>query len=379
MPQSRISYNVNGANVPNLDILTGHLDKLQPRWLLIMDNIQLGWDLADRYKNTNVILRNWSLTGGDENVYSRLSPEQWLAARQNEAQHGVWLYTANEAGVNPAWDVALMNLVVSRGLKQIKLVLANPSVGTPADISFWTQPVMKEWFRLLHEHRDQFVLGLHEYFAGIAPSGFVGGYPDGSWKDGRTNLHANYENRANWPANASLNGMNWHCGRLQVVNAAAKDFGYMAPRIVITEHGADDLSDMKAWTSKFPPSYTRGWKTLQFLWERLLPGRTIQQAYGENITYLDKALYAYFPNVEGQLLYAWTANRGEWGDFDLSEATEFHTYIEKYVGIVEVPPPPPSPPPPPPPVDRLLFTADEVTAMNAAANVIVSITKKHML
>lgn len=367
MPQSRISYNVNGANVPNLEVLTKHLVKLQPRWLLIMDNVELAWALADKLKNTQVIHRNWALTQGDENVYGRLSPEEWLAARQDEAQHGIWLYTANEAGVNPAWDIALMNLIVSRGFKNVKLVLANPSVGTP-DISFWSRPEMKEWFRLLHEHRDQFVLGLHEYFAGIAPSGFVGGYPDGSWSDGRTNLHPNYEDRKNWPTDATTIGMTWHTGRLQVVNQAAKNFGYMAPRIVITEHGADDLADMHGWLMKFPPSYTRGnirgWKTLQFLWERLLPGRSIQLAYLENIIYLDKALYSRYPNVEGQLLYTWTSNRGQWGDFDLSETTEFLVGLEQYAGYV-APPPIENPPPTPPPTTTITVTKAEIEDVQA--------------
>lgn len=385
MTQSRISYNVNGANLPNRDVLDSHLKRIQPRWLLIMDNVQLAWEYAQAFPQTNVIHRNWALTQGDENVYSRLTPQQWLAARQDEAQHGIWLYTANEAGVNPAWDIALMNLIVSKGLKNVKLVLANPSVGTPADVSFWTRPEMKEWFRLLHEHRDQFVLGLHEYFAGIAPSGFVGGFPDGSWSDGRTNLHPNYEIRTNWPADATQNGMNWHCGRLQVVNAAAKQFGYMAPRIVITEHGADDLSDMKLWLMKFPPSYTRGnirgWKTLQFLWERLLPGRSIQMAYLENIIYLDKALYSHIPNVEGQLLYTWTANRGEWGDFDLSETTEFLVGLEQYVGAPTPPPtqPPPTNPPPVPTPNTYPMTDEDLNNLMAASITIKTIVNKYRL
>lgn len=342
MAQSRISYNINGVDLPNQSGLNSHLTKLQPRWSLVMDNVQMGWDMADGFPKTNVILRNWGLTGGDENVYSRLSPDAWLNARIGEAKHGVWLSTANEAGINPEWDIELMHRIVKDNLN-VKLVIGNPSVGTP-QTDFWYNSEMKEWFRLLYDNRDKYVLGLHEYFAGITPSGFIGGYPDGSWSDGRTNLHPNYEDRRNWPENATNIGMTWHVGRLQVVNAAARSFGYQPPRIVITEHGTDDLGDMKAWLNKFPANgrqNIRGWKSAKNLWERLLPGRTEEEAYFENIKYADQAVYRRYPNVEGQLLFTWSSKH-EWNDFDMSEATTFHRLLEDYAGAtVVVPPPPP--------------------------------------
>lgn len=349
MVQSRIGYNINGVNLPNQSGLNTHLMKLQPKWNLVMDNVQMGWDMADGFPKTNMILRNWGLTGGDENVYSRLSPDAWLNARIGEAKHNVWLYTANEAGINQQWDIELMQRIVRDNLKNVKLVLGNPSVGTPQP-DYWYQSNMKEWFRLLYEHSDQFVLGLHEYFAGIAPSGFVGGYPDGTWSDGRTNLHPNYEDRNNWPTDATTIGMTWHVGRLQVVNAAARSFGYQPPRIVITEHGTDDLGDMKAWLNRFPAngrSNIRGWKSVKNLWERLLPGRSEEAAYFENIKYADQAVYRHYPNVEGQLLFTWSS-KPDWNDFDLSEATTFHRLLEDYAGatVVTVPNPPPVVTPP---------------------------------
>ncbi len=345
MTQSRISWNVNGADLPHADKLEKHIRAINPRWLLVMDNTGICQDYARKFPNTNIIARNWGLTQGDENVYSRLSPESWLQARLPEATDGIWLYTANEAGINAKWDIELMKLVLSRNLKHVKLVLGNPSVGTPA-LPEWTADDKREWFKLLHEHRDQFVLGLHEYFCGIAPSGFVGGYPDGTWNDGRTNLHPNYEDRRNWPANASTIGQLWHCGRLMSVNAAARSFGFMPPRIVLTEHGADDLADMRGWLQKFQPSggkpNIRGWKTLTYLWAKLLPNVSAQMAYFENVSYLDRALYAYFPNVEGQLLFTWSG-ANEWDQFDLSEAAEFQTLLETYAQNTTTPPTDPPP------------------------------------
>lgn len=353
MTQSRISYNANGAGLPLPDVFEKHIAKINPRWLLIMENIGMCRDYAKKFPNTNIIARNWSLTGGDENVYSRLTPQQWLDARLNEATDGIWLYTANEAGINVKWDLELMNLIVSKNLKQVKLVLGNPSVGTPA-IADWTNEDKREWFKMLDAHRDQFVLGIHEYFCGIAPSGFVGGYPDGSWMDGRTNLHANYEDRRNWPKDASIIGQLWHCGRIMSVNAAARQFNIMPPRIVITEHGADDLADMHGWLAKFQPSGNRpnirAWKTLTNLWAKLLPTLSPEQAYFENISYLDESVYKHFPNVEAQLIYTWTSSN-DWKDFDLSEASQFQMLLETYVANnVPTPPtiPPVTPPVPPP-------------------------------
>lgn len=359
MNQSRISYNINGQATPVLETLEKHLAVLQPRWVLIMDNPTMGKDLAGKLPHTNVILRNWQLTGGDENVYSKLTPEQWLDARLPEAGDRIYLSTANEAGINAKWDIDLMNLIVSKNLKHVKLVLGNPSVGTPS-IGDWTNEDKREWFKLLDSHRDQFVLGCHEYFCGIAPSGFVGGYPDGSWMDGRTNLHLNYEDKRNWPKDASIIGQLWHCGRIMSVNAAARQFGVMPPRIVISEHGADDLADMHGWLAKFLPSggrpNIRAWKTLTNLWAKILPGLSSEQSYFDNISYLDEAVYSHFPNVEGQLLYTWSSST-DWKDFDLSEAGQFQTLLETYATALPTPAPipvPEPPKPPAPPVEKMI-------------------------
>lgn len=338
MTQSTISYNINGADCPHADVLEKHLQAINPRWALIMDNAAMAQDYARAMPGTNFIIRNWALTKGDENAYS-LTPAAWLEARLPEVGllGNVYLYTGNEAGIAAKWHIDLMKLIVQRNLKLVKLVICNVAVGTPSDVSEWKRAEMREFFQLLDEHRDQFVLGLHEYFAGIAPSGFVGGFPDGSWTDGRTNLHPNYEDRRNWPDDASTIGMLWHCGRFKVVNDAARSFGFQPPRIVITEHGADALSDIALWLKKFPVSdgYSqhRAWKSLGALWARLLPGRSAQQAFFDNVQYLKKAVYDRFPNVEGQLLYTWSGNF-QWLEFDMSEADEFHKLLEKSVEAV---------------------------------------------
>ena len=42
MTQSHISYHINGVNTPLPDTLEMHLKALNPRWLLIKDNIDIG-------------------------------------------------------------------------------------------------------------------------------------------------------------------------------------------------------------------------------------------------------------------------------------------------------------------------------------------------
>lgn len=134
------------------------------------------------------------------------------------------------------------------------------------------------------------------------------------------------------------------------MNAAARSFDIMPPRIVITEHGADDLADMKGWSSKFMPSggrpNIRAWKTLAHMWDKLLPGMSLEQAYFENVSYLDDAVYKHFPNVEGQLLFTWSSNN-DWIDFDLSTAGQFQGLLEAYA-TVTLPPIPPVVTPLPP-------------------------------
>jgi hypothetical protein len=339
MAQSTVSYNVNGADCPHPDVLEKHVRAINPRWLLIMDNEAMVRDYRRKFPNTNIVARNWALTGGDENTYSRLSPSAWLDARLPESGEGIYLYTGNEAGIAVKWHIELMKLILQRDLKQVRLVICNCAVGTPSDLSEWMRPEMREFFQLLDQHRDQFVLGLHEYFCGIAPSGFVGGYPDGTWKDGRTNLHPNYEDRRLWPADASLIGMLWHCGRFAIVNDAARGFGCQPPRILITEHGADDLSDVADWAKKFPllDGFTkhRSWKSLGAMWAKLLPGRSTQQAFFENVNYLRTAVYNRFPNVEGQLIFTWTNNK-DWKPFDVSEADEFMKLLEASVAVTSL-------------------------------------------
>lgn len=346
MYQSTISWNINGKNTPHYPELEAHLTRLNPRWLLIMDNIQMCRYFADKFPFSNIIARNWALTQGDENVYT-LTPTQWLDARLPEAAPNIWLSTANEGGLNVKWDIELMQLVLSRGLKNVRLVIGNLSVGTPA-LPDWTTADKKLWFQLLDQNRNQFALGLHEYFCGIAPSGFVGGYPDGTWSDGRKDLHPNYEDRKNWPDNPFGIGQLWHCGRLMSINTAARSFGYAPPRIVITEHGIDRLGDMLGWMGKFQPSAPfnslRGWKSWKNGLAKLLPNMSHEQAYFESVGYLDSHLYAGFSNVEAQLIYTWSSSP-DWNDFDMSETAIFQALLERYVDskVPTVPIPPPAP------------------------------------
>jgi len=105
MIQSTISYNTNGVDTPRPDVLEKHIAAINPRWLLIMDNIGMARDYRQKFPNTNVVARNWGLTQGDENTYAKLSPAAWLDKRLPEATDGIYLYTGNEASIAPEWHI----------------------------------------------------------------------------------------------------------------------------------------------------------------------------------------------------------------------------------------------------------------------------------
>src|SRR5688572_7551881 len=91
---SRISYNVHAQRLPNHDRLIAHLKTIQPNAVLVMDGVGLAQEIKSLLPNTTVISRIYP----DDDIHKRLTPEQWLERRAPEAQHGLYLYTTNEAG-----------------------------------------------------------------------------------------------------------------------------------------------------------------------------------------------------------------------------------------------------------------------------------------
>lgn len=324
MTASRITYNVHAQQLLNHDVFMQHIQRLQPAALFVMDALGLAREVKAALPNTMVIHRNWGVTGGDDNVFAKVSPQQWLDLRSAEAQGGIALHTSCEPGWGQDvidWHVKLMELAAPRG---IPLVIGNWAVGTPQPDQW---PMARRMLELLDQHRDLFVLGLHEYAAGVITSGLVGGAPDDS-------RHPNFVPVENWPNDVSKLTL-FHCGRFHFLVNYCQSIGLKPPRIILTEHGFDDVSDIKPWLNglrvRNPYLNIRGWKSLQDQWSDWYGGRgwSAQRAMFEQLAWADRTIYQHSP-VEAQCIFCWGHTSNEWEQFDIAEASEFHSLLEAY-------------------------------------------------
>lgn len=338
MARSRISYNIHGQNVPDSPRLLAHLQRVQPTSVLVLDALGLAKEIKAMLPDTIVIHRNYGVTGGDDDVWGRVSPEKWLELRASESEGGIYLYTTNEPGWGADvlnWNTRLMELAAPRG---VRLVVGNWAVGTPLPEQW---PMARRLLELCNQYRDLFILGLHEYGCGVLTSGLVGGAPDDS-------RHTNYIPVNNWPSEAgSLT--RFHCGRFKFLLDYCHSINLPPPRIILTEHGMDDVSDIKFWSEKLrvrqPYLNVRGWKTLQDQWSDWYGamGWSPQRAYFEQLAWADRAVYRNSP-VEAQLVYCWGHSSQMWEQFDVAEAHELHSLLETYAqqGVPEPVPTPPA-------------------------------------
>lgn len=342
--QSRISYNVHG-NASNYKegTLFAHLAQLKPSWILMMNNIDAGKRIYQQSLVPNVIIRWWP----DDGRHLQMTPQAFVNfVKQQFGGMPLWAYTNNESGFS---DELLnwLSEVITLGAG-IRLVVGNWSVGTPGDQE-WLKPAAQRLLKLADQFRDRVVIGLHEYAGGAATSGLYGGYPDNAGvqpgKPGGLNLIP----KANWPPDVT-NITRYHVGRFKFILDACKTSNIQVPRMVITEHGFDDLPDIKAWLStlqKTPP-YTqiKGWKTLLNQWRQpnWYGATDIEIAYGDMLNWADKVVYNTAPSpVEAQLIFSW-GDSGGWTDMDVSTATTLQNYL-----VSRPKPVPPNPQPPIPP------------------------------
>jgi hypothetical protein len=324
MARSRISYNIHAQAVHDHDRLMQHLKKIQPASVLVMDGLGLAQEIKAVIPGTIVIHRNWGATEGDDNAFAKVSPEQWLELRGKEAEGGIFLYTTNEPGWGQDvidWHVKLIEMAAPR---RVPLVIGNWAVGTPQPDQ-WV--MARRMLELLDEHRDLFILGLHEYACGVITSGLVGGPPDDP-------SHPNFIPMENWPQDVSHLTM-WHCGRFKFVLDFCDKAKIKPPRIIMTEHGMDDVSDIKPWSETLkktsPYLNIRGWKSATDQWNDWFGGKgwSPQRAYFEQMAWADRVIY-WNSVVEAQLIYCWGHRDPMWEQFDICEADEFHSLLEKY-------------------------------------------------
>lgn len=336
--RSRLTYNVHGQNIPDVGRLKSHLLKINPFHLLAMDNLGFLREMMVDLKDTIMIHRNYGITNGDDDVHIKVTPARWLELRAKESEGGIYLYTTNEPAFDQKsiqWHIELMELAAKQG---VKLVIGNWAVGNPGPDD-WGQA--KRMLELLDQNRDLFVLGLHEYACGIITSGLYGGYPNNAGVQPGTPGGQDLVPKDKWPKDVSKITQ-WHCGRFNfLVNYCQKN-NIKPPRIIITEHGFDDVSDIKGWAEKLEKtqnySSIRGWKSLRSQWDKWFNpiGWSAERGYFEQLVWADQTIYQNSV-VEGQCVYCWGHSSEIWEQFDVSEAYEFQGRLEDYAKAVDVP------------------------------------------
>ncbi len=213
------------------------------------------------------------------------------------------------------WLTELLRLAAPRG---IPLIVGNWAVGNPAPEQ-WA--MAREMLQLLDQHRHLFILGLHEYAGGVITSGLIGGNPT-------------FIQPQTWPQDVKQIAR-FHMGRFKFLMDYCDSVGIRCPRIILTEHGFDDTSDIKAWEETLkktsPYMNIRGWKTLRGQWQDWFGGLgwSPERAYFEQLAWADRTIYQNSP-VEAQCIFCWGHSSKDWEQFDVSDAFEFQRLLEEY-------------------------------------------------
>lgn len=330
MTNNRIGYNV--MSIPDRARLYTHARAMQPPAMLFYSHMGgTAQEFAAEFPKCAVILRSWP--DGSEVVQE--APDKWLDRVSKGVPDNLYLYTCNEVGWSAAlinWHVQVMKLAIQR---KRRLCILNMGVGQPGPTN-WAEA--KELLTLASQHRDLFIIGLHEYSGGVITSGLIGGDPK-------------FIQPETWPSAQQARALTrWHSGRLKFLTDYCKEIGIQQPRIVITEAGFDATGDIGAWLNHLrftPPNKSiNGWKTLIDQWRDWWPSWSAQEAYAKQILWAQDALWT---DAEGVLLFGW-GDSGGWGNYDVSGSIAMQGLFENATPapVVDIPPTPPVVVPPPP-------------------------------
>lgn len=320
-------FNIHGQFVKDEGYLIGLTRDMKPRWTLVMDNMPLALRLKNASPETNVVHRTYR----DNGFWSRQNPKAWIDYHAGLPERGsIWHYTDNEVGVRPHWHMELMaqSLELSTPLKAI---LCNTSTGSPDWFEWMNDKAAKQMLEMAAANREHFVLGLHEYFMGVATTGLQGMIAE-------TDV-------SKWPAarNSDLN--DFHIGRWRRVG------NIPGLRILISETGTDDLQDLHSRFMKIEG----GWERAEPHWRKWYPALSTSEAFYMNLWYAWHIAYSN-SQVEDALLYCFGSNpasRGkhdDWTKFDVESLRELHRLmaawnipkgLERMAPYVNPPTPPP--------------------------------------
>lgn len=341
--------NIHGRNIKNKERLYTHCIHRQPRALVVMDELNVALDLKRLLPQTLVIFRQWG-PDGDENDYLQSTPREWLESHKKYAEQGLALYVLNEPPFNRVVIEWLKDLIeINAKDYGFILVVGNWATGNPHQ-DRWVEA--KDLLERFDQHRTLTILGLHEYAGAVVTSGLYGGYPNNAGVEPGKNGGKNLIPFENWPQDVS-DVTCYHLGREKFLVQYCKSIGLKPPRIILTETGFDDTTDIEGFLKTLPVSAPylniRGYKTLKYQWARWWVGWSAARAYFEQIKYAVEVIWKASP-VEAVCLYCWGHSSALWEQFDIEEETALHGYLEAWTTPTRVPTPVPVPPPPPIPI-----------------------------
>ena len=298
------------------------IERLRPRWIIVINGLAFAKDIAARYPETDVIVR-W-VRADDDARKSWPTPGDFIEFAKREFG-GARLYAnlMNENGVSD--DVLRYTLAVIEQSSDLRLAVGGFSVGTP-EPEDWKRPLAVELLKKLDTQRDRLVLNLHEYFPAVPHAGMG---------------EAAYTNPqpAAWPLDIRHTTC-WLIGRYQFLVQTCQEHQIGTPRIVIGEHGPDRIDQFKGYLGgllQTPPySEIRGWRTLSNQY-RAWYNTTPENALFTILKYTSERVY-YHPAVEGISLFAWCSPQSEWEGFDMSQADDLQTALVSYANESTNPP-----------------------------------------
>jgi hypothetical protein len=342
-------FGYNNLSIPDKGLYKVHIRKLKPAASLFYNNeLDFAREIKAEFPAMAVIYRNWP----DQDVHKKWTPAQWLDHRADEARGNLMLYTTNESGCDQAiidWHLELMEQCIPL---HIPLCLLNLGTGLWDDVDM---PRLRPLLKLAGEHRDLFVLGLHEYAGTIITSGIRGGWPNNAGvepgKPGGTDLTV----VDNWKQVKPTDTF-FHIGRHKIVLDYCDAEHIPAPRIGLTEVGFDYTGDIAGWIDPIARqtgfSSVNGWHTLTGYWREIFPDWTPERAYIEQFKWAAPILLR---GVDFALFYCYGED-GNWPNYRVDNSA-IPALLEATVAATEehpiVQPDPPPVPPKVPQVDEL--------------------------
>lgn len=296
----------------------------------VLNNPDLCRELKDALPSCEVTFRLKGGPWGDDDGEGilKVTAEEYVRemVAQLKGDKRIRVGAGNEMPLNARTVARLCELVPIANREGVSLDLLHIATGNPqppkldkftgAIITETEWEIAKPLLDLLAVHR-QHRLAIHEYAGGVVTSGLIGGNPT-------------MISPGEWPAIAPFT--RWHLGRFQFLIEYCQRRNIKPPRMIVTEHGFDDTSDIKPYLDTLqktaPYTSIRGWRSLVNQWASWWPMWNAEKAYAEQLKWADSVLYRGTP-VEAQCIFAW-GDSGGWAQFDVSGATELQSLLVAY-------------------------------------------------